>query len=69
MLTSTLTLTRRIYTADALQQTIEAFANLCTASFTSEEDAHLLCLTAPRPLVREEFLNYALALSAEELLR
>ena len=69
MLTSTLTLTRRIYTTEALQQTIAAFANLCSASFTSEAGAHVLCLTAPRAQVTDEFLNYALALSAQELLR
>ena len=68
-MTSTITLTRRIYTADALEQTVQAFATLCTASFTSGAAAHLLCLTAPRPHVTEEFLNYALVLSAQELLR
>jgi len=67
--TSTITLTRRIYTSDALQQTKEAFANICTASFTSGTDAHLLCITATRPHVTDEFLNYALARSAQELLR
>jgi hypothetical protein len=69
MLTSTITLTRRIYTPDAIQQTVEAFANICTASVTSREEAHILRVTAPRPQVMDEFLNYALALSAQELLR
>lgn len=69
MLTTTITLTRRIYTSDALQHTVEAFANICTASFTSGADAHLLSVTASRPHVTDEFLNYALALSAQELLR
>jgi hypothetical protein len=42
MLTSTITLTRRIYTSGALKQTtVEAFANICTASFTSGQDAHI----------------------------
>jgi hypothetical protein len=69
MLTSTITLTSRIYTPGALQQTVEAFANLCTASFTSEADAYILRITATRPHVKDEFLNYALALSAQELLQ
>jgi hypothetical protein len=68
MLTSTITLTRRIYSSGALQQTVVAFANICTASFTSGEDAHVLRVTAPQPQITDEFLNYALALSAQEFL-
>lgn len=69
MLTSTFTLTRCIYTPDALQQTVAAFAHICAASITSGDDAHILRITATRPHVTDEFLNYALALSAQELLR
>ena len=69
MLTNTIMLTRRIYTPGALQHTMEVFAKICTASFTSGEDAHILCLTASRPHVMDEFLNYALALCAQEVLR
>ncbi len=67
-MTRTISLTRRIYTTDALQQTVKAFSALCTASFTSEAETHVLCLTAPRPHVADEFLNYALTLSAQEYL-
>jgi hypothetical protein len=69
MLTNTITLTRRIYTPEALEQTVKAFAKMCTASFKSGEDAHVLSITAMRPQITDEFLNYALALSAQEHLR
>jgi len=69
MLTSTIMLTLRIYTPNALQQTVEAFAKICTASVTTQKEAHILRVTAPQPQVMDEFLNYALALSAQELLR
>jgi len=67
-MTSTIILTRRIYTPDAIKQTMAAFANLCTASFTSGDSDHILILTEVRAQVTDEFLNYALALSAQELL-
>ena len=68
-MTTTIELTRRIYTDEALHQTIKAFANLCTASFTIEEDAYMLQVTAAQPQISDEFLNYALGISAQELLR
>jgi hypothetical protein len=69
MTTITTTLTRRIYTIDALLQTIDAFSNTCKASFTPEHDAYVLQITATRLEMNDEFLNYALDLSAQELLR
>jgi hypothetical protein len=68
-MTTTTTLTRRIYTHDALQRTVEVFSNICAASFTTEHDAYLLQITAPQRQISDEFLNYALGLSAQELLR
>jgi hypothetical protein len=68
-MTTTTALTQRIYTHQALQQTIEVFANICTASFTAEHDAYVLQITAPQRQICDEFLNYALSLSAQELLR
>lgn len=68
MLTRTIILTRRIYTTAALQQTVEAFANICPASFTTGAEVHILCLATVQPQVTDEILNYALSLSAQELL-
>lgn len=68
-MTIAIDLTRRIYTRDALQQTIEVFADLCKVSFKTEQDSFALQVTAPQPQISDEFLNYALGLSAQELLR
>jgi len=68
-MTTTIELPRRIYTDQALRQAIEAFANLCTASFTTEQNAYMLQVRTAQPQIRNEFLNYALGLSARELLR
>lgn len=68
-MTTTIVLTRRIYTQDALKQTAEAFAKLCTTSFTTEQDAYILRIDAQELQVIDELLNYALGLSAQELLR
>lgn len=67
-MTTTIALTLRIYTHEALDQTIEAFANICTASFIAANDAYVLRITAPQQQIKDEFLNYALALSAQQLL-
>jgi hypothetical protein len=64
----TVSLTRRIYTPSAIRQTIEAFAHICDASLTVTEDDCLLQIAAPGRHSVDEFLNYALALSAQERL-
>jgi hypothetical protein len=69
MPTSTHTLTRRVYTIAALTQTVEAFADICNASLTESEDAFILQITCTGDQGTDEFLNYALGLSAQELLR
>lgn len=68
-MTTTERLSRRIYTRDALQNTINAFANICGARYTEEPDAFALQITAPQEQLCDEFLNYVLGLSAQELLR
>jgi len=67
-MTTTISLTLRIYTQEALEQTIKAFANICTASFAAAHDVYVLRITAPQQQIKDEFLNYALALSAQQLL-
>jgi hypothetical protein len=65
----TILLTGDIYTADALRQTIEAFSRLCEAKFTgSEANSFLLDLSCSQERIQDEFLNHALALSAQERL-
>lgn len=68
MLARTVSLTRRVYTPDAIRQTIETFAGICEASFAITEDDCLLRIAGAGPQPVDEFLNYALALSAQELL-
>ena len=68
-MTTTTVLSRRIYTQEALQHTIEAFEKTCVASFTMERDTYVLQITAPQRQICDEFLNYVLGLSAQELLR
>jgi len=67
-MTTTIALTFRIYTQEAIEQTMKAFANICTASFTAVDDAYALRITAPQQQIKDEFLNYALALSAQQML-
>ena len=64
---TTINLTSRIYTREAIQQTIEEFAHLCSASFTPDGEVYVLRLTAPRQLT-DDFLNYVLGLSAQQRL-
>jgi hypothetical protein len=62
-------LTDRIYTANAIDETIKAFASLCEAEFTVRDDNTLLVkMSCPSQQVVDEFLNYALGLSARERL-
>jgi hypothetical protein len=62
-------LTGCVYTPNALRETIEAFSSLCEATFTTTEDESLLVeLSCPSQQLADEFLNYALALSAQERL-
>jgi hypothetical protein len=68
MLDETIALTDQIYTPAAIRETIEAFRLACSASFTAAEATYILRMTAPDRHTRDEFLNYALALSAQELL-
>ena len=68
MLARTISLTRCIYTPDAIRQTIETFAGICDASFTVTEDDCLLQIAGAGSQPVDEFLNYALALSAQERL-
>ena len=66
---SAIILTGRVYTPNALHQTIKAFASLCEASFTMKEDNSLLVeISCPSQLSVDEFLNYVLALSAQQRL-
>ena len=66
---SAIILTGRVYTPSALQQTIKAFSSLCEASFTTKEDNSLLVeISCPSQLSVDKFLNYALAVSAQERL-
>ena len=69
MLNGAIILTGCVYTPNALQKTIEAFSSLCEATFTTTEDNSLLVeLSCPSQQSVDEFLNYALALSAQERL-
>jgi hypothetical protein len=68
-MTTTIRLTRQIYTLEALQQTVAAFAGHCDASFSAEEESHVLQITTTNQQVKDEFLNYVLGLSAQEKLR
>jgi hypothetical protein len=62
-------LTGYIYTPNALQKTIEAFSGVCDATLTTTEgDSLLVELSCPSQHSADEFLNYALALSAQEQL-
>lgn len=68
MIARTISLTRRVYTPDAIRQTIETFANICEASFTVADDNCVLQIAGAGAQPVDEFLNYALALSAQERL-
>ena len=68
-MTTTIRLTRQIYIAEALRQTVVAFAGHCNASFSTEEESYVLQITTTEQQVKDEFLNYALGLSAQERLR
>jgi hypothetical protein len=68
MLARTITLTRRVYTPGAVRQTIETFANVCEASFTVTDENCVLQIAGAGPQPVDEFLNYTLALSAQERL-
>jgi hypothetical protein len=68
MATARFVLTSQIYTRNALDETADAFAKLCEIAITSEDDSHTLELSCAQPQIADEFLNYALALSAQELL-
>jgi hypothetical protein len=68
MLARTISLTLRVYTPDAIRQTIETFANICEASFTVTDENCVLQIAGTGPQPVDEFLNYALALSAQERL-
>jgi hypothetical protein len=68
-MTSTIRLTQQVYTPEALRQTVAAFSDHCVASFSTEEESYVLEITTPKQQVKDEFLNYALGLSAQERLR
>jgi hypothetical protein len=68
MLARTVSLTRRVYTPDAIRLTIETFAGICEVSLAITEEDCVLRITGTGLQVVDEFLNYALALSAQELL-
>jgi len=66
---SAIMLTGCVYTPNAVQKTIEAFSSLCEATFTiTEGDSILVELSCSNQQSADEFLNYALALSAQERL-
>lgn len=67
-----LVLSPRIYPAECVAETAEAYAGLCTVSFTvaGDEDNHLVEITPLSELIdgarlAHEFLNYLLDLSIE----
>ena len=64
MLSDRVVLSACVYTASAVAQTIAAFAHLCEADFRDE----VLTISAQDKHVVQEFLNYALCLSAQEQL-
>jgi hypothetical protein len=68
---ATVTLTHYVYTPTAIQETIRAFHELCgVETDVNGESTHLLFQRkADCPsTVTDDFLNYALELSAQELL-
>ena len=65
------TLTLDVYTPAAIEQTIRAFHHLCAAEAHVEgESTHVRfeLRTGSPSTVQDDFLNYALDLSAQELL-
>ena len=65
------TLTHDVYTPAAIEQTISAFQGLCTVEIElGGNSTHVRFQLKPDSpgSVREDFLNYALELSAQELL-
>jgi hypothetical protein len=64
----TISLTRRIYTPEAVHQTMDTFAEICEASLTVKGDDCILQISSAGPHPIDEFLNYALVLSAQERL-
>lgn len=60
-----------LYSQGAVSQAIDAFSGCCAVTCSTMDDA--ICVTiipasdAP-PMIAEEFLNYALNLSAEQIL-
>lgn len=69
MKTTTLLLTGRVYTFDALQQTVDAFSGFCQANFTTvESNDFVLEVSCSQERLQDDFLNHALALSAQERL-
>ena len=65
---TTIVLTRRIYTQNALDRTLESFSKLCVGSYTTTEEDCLLEIEYVGQQPLDEFLNYVLALSAQEQL-
>jgi len=66
------TLTRHVYTPAAIDQTIRAFHELCEVEAVVEREFTYLRfhVKTDGPItVCDDFLNYALELSAQELLR
>ena len=70
-LDASVTLTHDVYTPAAIEQTIRAFHELCRVEASvGGESTHvrLHCKTGGPSTVCDDFLNYALELSVQELL-
>jgi hypothetical protein len=70
-LDASVTLTRDVYTPAAIEQTIRAFHELCGAEANvggESTDVRLYCKSGGPSTVCDDFLNYALELSVQELL-
>ena len=65
---ATVTLTKDIYHAAAIDAAIDAFSDHCNVTY-EEHDKEFVAVISPAtgmpPAVREEFLNYLLNLSIE----
>lgn len=61
-------LTRDIYTVHAIDEGICAFSHHCSATVEHGPSESVLTLAANEETVAAEFLNYILAMSAQELL-
>ena len=64
------TLDREVYTAAALQQARKDFASLCQVTVRPTNAAFHVTITplTETPYLADEFLNYALGISIQELL-